>query len=94
MGAYLVLYPRARVATAFWFIIFVRMIHLPAFVMLGLWFGFQLFATMLQPPGATGGVAFWAHIAGFVAGVLLIPLFRRRRRPSPVGSAASLATEP
>jgi membrane associated rhomboid family serine protease len=79
MGAYMVLYPRARVATAFWFVIFVRMVELPAFVLLGLWFGFQLFSTMLQPPGATGGVAFWAHIAGFVAGVLLTPLFRSRR---------------
>jgi membrane associated rhomboid family serine protease len=79
MGAYMVLYPRAQVATAFWFIIFVRVIELPAFIMLGLWFGFQILSTVLQPPGVSGGVAFWAHIAGFVAGVVLIPLFRSRR---------------
>ncbi len=56
--------------------IFIRVVPLPAFVMLGFWFALQLLSA--QVPGA-GGVAFWAHVAGFVAGIALIPLFRSRR---------------
>ena len=76
MGAYLVLYPHARVSTLFVFIIVIRVIRLPAFVMLGLWFGYQLLASLLTPAGVGGGVAFSAHIAGFLAGLGLIFLFR------------------
>ena len=75
MGAYLVLYPRARVDTLFFFFVFVRVIPLPAWMMLGYWMLIQLFASAMSPPGAGGGVAYMAHVGGFVAGlVLAIPL--------------------
>lgn len=82
MGAYLVLYPRARVDTLFFFFLFVRVIPLPAWMMLGYWMLIQLFASTLSPPGAGGGVAYMAHVGGFVAGlVLALPLRRRGIRP-------------
>ena len=94
MGAYLVLYPRARVATLFVFIIFFRIIWLPAFVMLGMWFAYQLLASLLTPGGVGGGVAFAAHIAGFLAGLGLIFLFRDPRLVAAKGSQAALAVDP
>ena len=78
MGAYLVLYPRARVLTAVVFI-FIRVVPLPAWVMLGYWFLIQALSVAATPASAGGGgVAFWAHIGGFVAGVALVRPFRRR----------------
>jgi membrane associated rhomboid family serine protease len=90
MGGYLLLYPRVRVQTLFIFIIILRIIAVPAWFVLLLWFGLQLLAGW-NDPMATGGVAVWAHVGGFVAGVLLVKLFedralvarRRRARPSP-----------
>lgn len=81
MGAYLVLYPRVRVFTMIVFGFFVRSVALPAWVMLLYWTGLQLlggFASTLAPE--SGGVAFWAHIGGFVAGVVLVKLFARGDR--------------
>jgi membrane associated rhomboid family serine protease len=75
MGAYLGLYPRARVYTLFIIVIFVRVIPLPAWVMLGYWIVIQLASSALTPAGG-GGVAYAAHIGGFVAGLVLIFLFR------------------
>jgi membrane associated rhomboid family serine protease len=75
MGAYMVLYPRARVDTLFFFVIFVRVVPLPAFVMLGYWMVIQLLSSV-GAPASGGGVAYLAHIGGFVAGVVLIFLFR------------------
>ncbi len=77
MGAYMVLYPRVRVHTLVIFFYFFRVITLPAVTMLGLWFAFQLLQGTLV--GAGAGVAFWAHIGGFAAGVALIKLFERRK---------------
>lgn len=77
LGAYLVLHPRANVRVFFWFLIIVRLINVPAVIVLGLWFAGQVFSGVMTPTGE-GGVAFWAHIGGFVAGVVLIPFFRRR----------------
>lgn len=77
MGAYLLLYPRVRVHTLLFFFIFVRILLLPAWVLLLLWFGFQLLSGTLAAGAAGGGVAFWAHVGGFVAGVALIRLFAR-----------------
>ncbi|HSG47062.1 MAG TPA: rhomboid family intramembrane serine protease, partial [Longimicrobiales bacterium] len=74
MGAYLVLYPRARVKTLLFLFIFVTVVDLPAFAYLGYWFLLQLVGS--QAPVASGGVAFWAHVGGFAAGVILIFLFR------------------
>jgi len=84
MGAYFVLYPRSRVLTLvplfFWFEIF----ELPAVVLLGFWFLFQLFnagaIAVTSASHGSGGVAFMAHVAGFVAGALGVLMFRKRER--------------
>ena len=76
MGAYLILYPRVRVFTLFFFVIFIRVIPVPAWVMLLWWFGLQVLSGSVAA-GSGGGVAFWAHVGGFVAGVVLIKLFAK-----------------
>ncbi len=79
MGAYLVLFPRVRVRMLFFFVIILKVIPIPAWVVLLYWFGLQLLSglpELLAPnPQIAGGVAVWAHVGGFVAGVLLIKLF-------------------
>jgi membrane associated rhomboid family serine protease len=84
MGAYFVLYPRARVLTLVFLVIFFTFWWLPAWVFLGIWFVLQfLSGTATSIAGAsqnTGGVAFWAHVGGFVAGILLIKLMPERPR--------------
>ena len=78
MGAYFLLYPRARVLT--WWIFFV--FWLPAWLVLGYWFVAQLLsgaASIFTSSGGAGGVAFWAHVGGFVCGVLLIKLLPVRK---------------
>ncbi len=79
MGAYLLLYPRVRVNMLFIFVIIVRVIPLPAWVVLLWWFALQVVSglpTLLDPsPENVGGVAVWAHVGGFAAGVLLVKLF-------------------
>ena len=78
MGGYLLLFPRARVDILLIFIIFFRVFSIPAFVVLGLWFAFQIFGG-LGTPTQEGGVAYWAHAGGFVAGTLLtLPIWARR----------------
>lgn len=82
LGAYLVLHPRANVRVLMWIIVFVRLINVPAAIVLGFWFAGQVLSGAMTPTdGAGGGVAFWAHVGGFVAGVALIPFFRRREVP-------------
>jgi membrane associated rhomboid family serine protease len=76
MGAYLVLYPRARVHTLFIIIIIVRVFSLPAWFFLLYWFFLQVALSSAQGSGTGGGVAFWAHIGGFLAGVALVKLFQ------------------
>jgi membrane associated rhomboid family serine protease len=78
MGAYLVLYPKARVHTLFIIIIFIRVFPLPAWYFLLFWFSLQVAFSRLLMTGGGGGVAFWAHIGGFVAGVALVKLFQNR----------------
>jgi len=77
MGAYLVLYPRVRVYTLFFLVVFVRVIPLPAWVILLQWIILQLISGVGTFGAEGGGVAFWAHIGGFVAGLILIKLFQR-----------------
>jgi len=82
LGAYFLLYPRARVLT--WFFVFV--LYLPAWVVLGEWFVLQFVsgaATLSAAQGDMGGVAFWAHIGGFISGMVMIKLFPERGRRSP-----------
>jgi len=77
LGAYLLLFPHARVLTLIPIIFFIRLVELPAVLVLGLWFLFQILMSLSQQPGS-GGVAFFAHIGGFVAGMLLIWVFLKR----------------
>jgi membrane associated rhomboid family serine protease len=77
LGAYLVLHPRANVRVLVWIVIIVTVVNVPALVVLGAWFAGQL-VHGLAMPAAAGGVAVWAHIGGFLAGVVLIPFFKRR----------------
>jgi membrane associated rhomboid family serine protease len=84
MGAYTFLYPRARIRTLVWYFFIIDTIEVPAFVFLGLWFLLQLFGG-LGGSAEAGGVAFWAHVGGFVAGIPLMMVFIRRtsRRARP-----------
>ncbi len=72
MGAYFILYPKARVLT--WFFVFI--LWLPAWLVLGYWFVLQFLMTSQY---ATSGVAVWAHLGGFAVGVLLVKLFPERQ---------------
>ncbi len=74
MGAYILLFPRARVYSIVVLFIFITTVALPAWVMLGYWMALQLLGAL---GGAESGVAFAAHVGGFVAGLLLIKLFVR-----------------
>lgn len=81
MGAYFILYPKARVLTLVPLIIFFTFWWLPAWIVLGYWFLLQFLsgaATAIATTSQTGGVAFWAHVGGFVAGILLIKLMPQR----------------
>jgi membrane associated rhomboid family serine protease len=81
LGAYLVLYPRSRVLTIIPLGFFLRMTTIPASIVLLLWFGLQLLNGFLALGAAeAGGVAFWAHIGGFVVGVILAKLLANHRR--------------
>ena len=85
LGAYLILLPNASVVTViFLLIFFIR--ELPAWLFLGFWFVFQLFvgSISLVSPESGGGVAFFAHIGGFVFGALTVGLFAKRRPLQPV----------
>lgn len=78
LGAYLILFPRARVLTLVSLGFFIRLTMVPAILVLGLWFVLQLFQGVLSLGGPdVGGVAFWAHIGGFVVGLLLARWFSR-----------------
>jgi rhomboid family protein len=76
LGAYLLLHPRATVRTVIFLGIFVTMMHLPALIVLGLWFLMQLVSAAFSTSGEAG-VAFWAHVGGFVAGLALVPFFKK-----------------
>jgi membrane associated rhomboid family serine protease len=82
LGAYLLMFPHSRILTLVPIFFIVQLIEVPALVLLGLWFLMQLFSGVgsLGARADVGGVAFWAHAAGFVAGLALIPLFRRPER--------------
>ena len=79
MGAYLVLYPRVRVYALVPLVFFITTVALPAWAMLGYWMLLQFFGVLSSfGQESAGGVAFWAHVGGFITGALLIKLFARR----------------
>ncbi|GAB4401593.1 MAG: rhomboid family intramembrane serine protease [Anaerolineales bacterium] len=82
LGAYLILYPHRRVVTLIPFGFFIQIARVPAAFVLGMWFLLQLFeGTASLGMAELGGVAFWAHIGGFVFGALVGPRLRLRERP-------------
>jgi membrane associated rhomboid family serine protease len=79
LGSYLIMHPRANVRVAIIFFVFVRIINMPAMLVLGAWFVLQIVSGAAMPMTEEGGgVAFWAHIGGFVAGMAMTPFFKRR----------------
>jgi membrane associated rhomboid family serine protease len=75
LGAYLLLHPGANVRCFVWIVIFFRIVNVPAWAMLGLWFAMQLVSGLTASPGRPG-VAFWAHVGGFVTGLVLVIVLR------------------
>jgi membrane associated rhomboid family serine protease len=87
LGGYILLYPRARVLTLVIIIFFFTVIELPAIVMLGVWFAEQAVfgaANLTTPAGGGGGVAYFAHVGGFVFGLLTIRLLATNRKRVPI----------
>lgn len=82
LGAYIVVYPKARVLTLIWIIFFIRLLWLPAVFLLGYWFILQLIMALSSVGSSGGGVAWFAHIGGFIFGWLAIRFYRRRNRPA------------
>ncbi|HEX3433643.1 MAG TPA: rhomboid family intramembrane serine protease [Solirubrobacteraceae bacterium] len=88
LGGYLLLYPRARVLTLIFIVFFATVVELPAVALLGVWFLEQLWfgaSGLASPIGGGGGVAYFAHVGGFVFGLALIKLFVSRDRESGKG---------
>jgi len=83
MGAYLVMFPRARIAVFMPLFFFLGAPYIPAAALIGIWFLMQLFTGVASLGQAAGdsGVAWWAHVGGFLAGLLLVSLFRAGRGP-------------
>ncbi len=81
LGAYIVLFPRARIRTLFFFFL-IFFLDVPAVVLLGLWFALQLLQGV-GPAATTGGVAYMAHVGGFIAGMVLLFVFRPRNTAPP-----------
>jgi len=80
MGAYMVLFPKARIRTLLILVIFIRVVRIPAAIMLGYWILIQVLSGFAEFGSQTGGgIAWFAHIGGFVAGFILITLMKKRR---------------
>ncbi len=82
MGAYFFMFPRSRVLTVIPIIFWPLFIEIPAVVFLGLWFLFQFLSGAIERigPVPVGGIAWWAHVGGFIAGMVLHRMFLIRRR--------------
>lgn len=99
LGAYVVLFPRARIQSLVFLVFFYDLVAVPSVIVLGFWFLLQLidgFASLGLTAEASGGIAFWAHIGGFVAGALMALLVRLSgRRPAPeIPADAAVALPP
>ena len=79
LGAYLIAYPRARVLTLVFIFIFIRVMVLPAGFLLVFWFIIQIFSGVGSLGASGGGVAWFAHIGGFIAGIVLLTVMGGRR---------------
>ncbi len=82
MGAYFTMFPHSRIITIIPVFFFPWIVELPAVIFLGAWFFMQFFSGTfsLLAPGTAGGIAWWAHVGGFVAGMILCPVFRKSSR--------------
>jgi membrane associated rhomboid family serine protease len=83
LGAYILLFPRARVVTVIFIVFFFTILELPALLVLGIWFLQQAvfgYFDLAQPTGSGGGVAYFAHVGGFVFGLLAVRAFANRKR--------------
>ena len=80
LGAYVFLHPYATVRVLIVIVVFVTIVHVPALFVLGLWFFTQLMSAAFSQTGGPG-VAFWAHVGGFVAGMVLVPVFKQKGVP-------------
>jgi membrane associated rhomboid family serine protease len=86
LGGYIVLYPRARILSLIFIVFFVTLLEVPAVFLLGFWFLEQLYfgaAGLTGPVGTGGGVAYFAHVGGFVFGLALIGVFATHRKTVP-----------
>ena len=83
LGAYFIFYPRGRITTILPIFIFIQVIEIPAVIYLLLWFAIQLYAGIAagQQGAAMGGVAWWAHVGGFLFGLALAPLLAKNPKP-------------
>ncbi|MEW6085500.1 MAG: rhomboid family intramembrane serine protease [Chloroflexota bacterium] len=79
LGAYLILFPRSRIASLVPIFFVFTLVEIPAFIFLVFWFISQLYSGLFALQGSAGGIAWWAHIGGFVFGILIASLFRQRR---------------
>ncbi|MCG8469052.1 MAG: rhomboid family intramembrane serine protease [Gemmatimonadetes bacterium] len=93
MGAYLLLYPKVRIQTLLFLVIYIRVIPMRAWVMLAYWFIIQVVSGAGSIGAEGGGVAFWAHVGGFVAGLVLIKPFERRALVDAKRSGRTLSRE-
>ena len=79
MGAFIVIYPRDRIRTLVWILIFIRVTYIPAILLIGVWFLFQLLSVVGSVATVqTGGVAYLAHVGGFLFGVVTARLWVRK----------------
>jgi len=83
MGAYFVLFPRKPIRFLYWLFIFVGTFELPSILAIGAWFFFQYLAAVSMPEGGAVGVAYWAHVWGFLVGAGTMFLLRLTRRITP-----------
>ena len=79
LGAYMLLYPKARILTLVFLGFFITMMRITAIWFLGIWFGMQLLYGLASAGGTGGGIAWWAHIGGFLAGVGLLYIMRKKK---------------
>ncbi|MCM8826061.1 MAG: rhomboid family intramembrane serine protease [Candidatus Omnitrophica bacterium] len=80
LGAYMVMFPQSMILTLVPFFLFWRIVELPAFIFIGIWFVYQFLLGISTIGYGGAGIAFWAHIGGFIAGIFIIRYFKKKRR--------------